>query len=76
MNRYGVEVRSFDDTMLMSYVLDAGTNGGHGMDPLSERWLGHTPIAYKDVTGSGKRTSASTWSTSTRRRLTPPKMPT
>ncbi|ASV86329.1 DNA polymerase I [Ochrobactrum quorumnocens] len=53
MRRHGINTASFDDTMLISYVLDAGT-GGHGMDPLSERWLGHTPIAYKDVAGSGK----------------------
>jgi len=53
MRRHGVNTVSFDDTMLISYVLDAGT-GSHGMDPLSERWLGHTPIAYKDVAGSGK----------------------
>lgn len=54
MRRHGINTVSFDDTMLISYVLDAGLNGGHGMDPLSERWLGHTPIAYKDVAGSGK----------------------
>lgn len=53
MRRHGVNTVSFDDTMLISYVLDAGT-GSHGMDPLSERWLEHTPIAYKDVAGSGK----------------------
>ncbi|WP_273726041.1 DNA polymerase I [Brucella gallinifaecis] len=53
MRRHGINTVSFDDTMLISYVLDAGT-GGHGMDPLSERWLGHTPIAYKEVAGSGK----------------------
>ncbi|MEJ6785672.1 DNA polymerase I [Aminobacter sp. Piv2-1] len=54
MNRYGVDVKSFDDTMLISYVLDGGTNGGHGMDSLSEKWLGHTPIPFKDIAGSGK----------------------
>ncbi len=53
MRRHGINAVSFDDTMLISYVLDAGTDS-HGMDPLSERWLGHTPIAYKDVAGSGK----------------------
>ncbi len=53
MKRHGVEVKSFDDTMLISYVLEGGI-GTHGMDPLSERWLGHTPIAFKDVAGSGK----------------------
>ena len=53
MRRYGIDVVSFDDTMLISYVLDAG-RGGQGMDALSEKWLGHTPIAFKDVTGTGK----------------------
>ncbi|HEV7323121.1 MAG TPA: DNA polymerase I [Ensifer sp.] len=53
MKRHGITVESFDDTMLMSYVVDAG-NGTHGMDALSERWLNHKPIPYKDVTGSGK----------------------
>lgn len=53
MKRYGVVIQGFDDTMLMSYVLDAG-KGNHGMDGLSEKWLGHTPIAYKDVAGTGK----------------------
>jgi DNA polymerase-1 len=50
---YGLEIRNFDDTMLMSYALDAG-RGGHGMDELSEKWLGHKPIAFKEVAGSGK----------------------
>jgi DNA polymerase-1 len=53
MAQHGISIESFDDTMLLSYVLEAGA-GGHGMDSLSERWLGHTTIAYKDVTGSGK----------------------
>ncbi len=53
MRRYGIDIRSLDDTMLMSYVLDSG-NGAHGMDSLSERWLNHKPIAFKDVAGSGK----------------------
>ncbi len=53
MMRHGIEIVGFDDTMLMSYVLDAG-KGNHGMDALSERWLGHRPIAYKEVCGSGK----------------------
>lgn len=53
MKRHGVTMQSFDDTMLISYALDAGA-GTHGMDSLSERWLSHKPIAYKDVAGSGK----------------------
>ncbi|MFK4825157.1 DNA polymerase I [Paenochrobactrum sp. BZR 588] len=53
MRRYGVNIVSFDDTMLLSYVLDAGANA-HGMDALAERWLGHKTIVYKDVAGTGK----------------------
>ncbi|HET7413528.1 MAG TPA: DNA polymerase, partial [Pararhizobium sp.] len=53
LKRHGVELKSFDDTMLISYALDAG-KGNHGMDNLAERWLSHKPIAYKDVCGSGK----------------------
>jgi DNA polymerase-1 len=51
--RHGIDTAPFDDTMLISYVLDAG-RGTHGMDPLSEKWLGHTPISFDDVTGKGK----------------------
>ncbi|MEI6484917.1 MAG: DNA polymerase I [Sphingomonadales bacterium] len=48
--RHGVPlIAPFDDTMLLSYALDAG-RWNHGMDDLSARHLGHTPIAYKDVT--------------------------
>jgi DNA polymerase-1 len=53
MQRHGMDIRPFDDTMLISYVLDAGTNA-HNIDALSEKWLGHQPIAFKDVVGSGK----------------------
>ena len=53
MLRHGIDVAPYDDTMLLSYVVDAGT-GGQGMDTLSERWLGHTPIPFKDVCGTGK----------------------
>ena len=51
--RYGVAVGPIDDTMLISYVLEAGLHG-HGMDELSELWLGHKPIPFKQVAGSGK----------------------
>jgi len=53
MQRRGIDIAPYDDTLLISYVTDAGT-GGQGMDALSERWLGHTPIAFKDVCGSGR----------------------
>ncbi len=53
LSRYDIEVIGFDDTMLLSYALDTG-RGGHGMDELSQRWLDHTPIPFKQVAGSGK----------------------
>ncbi|WP_276717320.1 DNA polymerase I [Pseudooceanicola nitratireducens] len=53
LKRYGISVAPFDDTMLISYALNAGLHG-HGMDALSEQYLGHTPIPIKDLLGSGK----------------------
>ncbi|MFD0978898.1 DNA polymerase I [Tropicimonas aquimaris] len=51
--RHGIHVAPFDDTMLMSYAMHAGLHG-HGMDALSERYLGHVPIPIKELIGSGK----------------------
>ncbi|NVO22299.1 DNA polymerase I [Donghicola mangrovi] len=50
---YGITVQGIDDTMLMSYALYSGLHG-HGMDALSERYLGHNPIPIKELIGSGK----------------------
>ena len=52
--KQGIELNSMEDTMLMSYVLDSGRNR-HNMDTLSEIHLGHKPIAFKDLVGSGKK---------------------
>ncbi|MEQ6249689.1 DNA polymerase I [Sulfitobacter sp. HNIBRBA3233] len=49
----GITLAPFDDTMLMSYAMNAGLHG-HGMDTLAERYLGHTPIPIKPLLGSGK----------------------
>ena len=49
----GIDVQGYDDTMLISYVLDAG-KGGHGMDDLAKRWLNHDTIHFHHVAGSGK----------------------
>ncbi|OUD09021.1 DNA polymerase I [Marivivens niveibacter] len=51
--RYGVNVAPIDDTMLMSYALNAGLHG-HGMDALSEQYLSHNPIEIKSLLGTGK----------------------
>ena len=53
MARRGIRVAPIDDTMLISYVLGAGLHG-HGMDDLARRHLGHEPIAFKSVAGTGK----------------------
>jgi DNA polymerase I len=57
--RHGIQVAPIDDTMVMSFCLDAGRGDvapwGHGMDELATRWLDHTTIAFKDVAGSGKK---------------------
>ncbi|TFF21638.1 DNA polymerase I [Jiella endophytica] len=59
MLRHGIVVAPFDDTMLISYALDASASlAGHGMDELSERFLGHKPIAFKDLCGSGRNARA------------------
>tara|TARA_B100001248_G_scaffold261384_1_gene252404 strand:+ start:1325 stop:4099 length:2775 start_codon:yes stop_codon:yes gene_type:complete len=50
----GITMNTMEDTMLMSYVLDAGKNR-HNMDTLSELHLGHKTISYKDLVGSGKK---------------------
>jgi DNA polymerase-1 len=52
--RYGVAVGPIEDTMLISYVLEGGLHG-HGMDELSKLHLGHTPIPFKQVAGTGKK---------------------
>jgi DNA polymerase-1 len=51
--RRGIDVFPYDDTLLMSYVLDAGRND-HGMDNLALKWLGHKTIHFEEVAGSGK----------------------
>ncbi len=51
--RYGITVAPIDDTLVMSFDLDAGKHN-HGMDELALAHFGHSCIAFKDVCGSGK----------------------
>jgi len=58
--RHGISVAPIDDTMVISFALDAGRGtdgigGGHGMDELAERHLGHTCMSFKEVCGTGKK---------------------
>ena len=49
----GIEIASYDDTMLMSYVVDAGRSD-HGLDPLARRYFDHQTIDFNEVTKAGK----------------------
>lgn len=58
--RHGITVAPIDDTMVISFNLDAGRGeegigGGHGMDELCQRHLDHNAIAFKDLCGTGKK---------------------
>ncbi len=52
--KLGILLSSMEDTMLMSYVLDAGKNR-HNMDTLSDIHLGHKTISFKEIVGTGKK---------------------
>ncbi len=58
--RHDIHVAPIDDTMIISFALDAGRSqdgigGGHGMDELAQRHLGHTCLTFKEVCGTGKK---------------------
>ncbi|WP_093666605.1 DNA polymerase I [Sphingomonas gellani] len=53
LGRQGIAVAPYDDTIVMSFDLDAGLHG-HGMDELAATHLSHSCIAFKDVVGVGK----------------------
>ncbi|MBV9331767.1 MAG: DNA polymerase I [Alphaproteobacteria bacterium] len=52
LNR-GIRIAPYDDTMLMSYVLDSGKNG-HGIEEIAALHLKHNPVGYEAVVGKGK----------------------
>jgi len=54
LRQFNLDITPFDDTMVLSYVLEGGRHG-HGMDALSETHLGHKPIPFKEVAGTGKK---------------------
>ena len=51
MAQHGVELKSYDDTLLISYVLDGGTEGHHDTDHLADKWLGHKTMSHKELVG-------------------------
>ncbi len=55
-DKEGIDVAPYDDTMLMSFDLDAGrTIGGHGIDELAKLHFDHECISFKSVCGSGAK---------------------
>ncbi len=58
--RHGIALAPVDDTMVLSFALDAGrspdgTGGGHGMAELAQHHLGHAILASKDICGTGRK---------------------
>ncbi|MET0867376.1 MAG: DNA polymerase I, partial [Pseudorhodoplanes sp.] len=49
----GITLTPYDDTLLMSYVVDAGRSD-HGLGPLARRYFDHSVIDYNEVTKAGK----------------------
>lgn len=53
LEKIGLKISAYDDTMLMSYALAAGLHG-HGLDELAAKHFYHHMISFDDVTGTGK----------------------
>ena len=53
LKHYKVQIAPVDDTMLISYSIEAGAHK-HNLDDLAEIHLGYQTIKFKDVAGSGK----------------------
>ncbi|MDB5601532.1 MAG: polymerase [Xanthobacteraceae bacterium] len=51
--QHGIDMAPVEDTLLISYVLDAG-RGGQGIETLADKWLGRETMAYGELIGSGK----------------------
>ena len=55
LQRHGIDLQGIThDTMLMSYVLEAG-NSRHDMDTLAKRHLGRDTIKFSEVAGVGRK---------------------
>ena len=53
LENYGIQIKSYDDSMLLSYVLDCGLHP-HNLDDLCKLHLDHKNIKFKEVVGTGK----------------------
>jgi DNA polymerase-1 len=55
LERRGIKVAPYDDTLVMSFNLDAGGLNSHSLDDLAKKHLDHTCIAFKDLCGTGQK---------------------
>ena len=51
--QHGVTIAPYDDTLVMSFALDAGKHQ-HGLDELAKLHLDHTCLTFKEMCGTGK----------------------
>lgn len=54
-DKAGIDVAPIDDTMVMSFDLDAGKSFGHGLDELAKAHFDHECIPFKQLCGSGAK---------------------
>jgi len=55
LDRRGIRLRPYDDTLVMSFNLDAGGLNSHALDDLAKKHLDHQCIAFKDLCGTGQK---------------------
>ena len=54
LKKIGLDIKPFDDTMLLSCCVDSG-RAKHNMNDLAKRYLDHDCIKFEDVCGKGKK---------------------
>jgi DNA polymerase I len=54
-DKAGITVAPVDDTMVMSFDLDAGRSFGHGLEELAKLHFDHECIPFKQLCGSGAK---------------------
>ncbi len=55
LDRRGICVAPYDDTLVMSFNLDAGGLASHSLDDLAKKHLGHTCLTFKELCGTGQK---------------------
>ena len=54
-DKAGIAVAPIDDTMMISFALDAGRSFGHGLEELAKLHFDHECIPFKQVCGTGQK---------------------